>query len=94
MKRLEIVEKELASITQTKYVIRDFDGDFFGDCGFDLSQQEFDAWIALVLRQEPAAEVIILKYNSDGQAFFGKTIITSSGPIPNNPTLRSEEKGE
>lgn len=90
IKRLETVEKKFVSIRKTKYVIRDFDGDFFGDCGFDLSQQQFDDWTAWVLRQEPDAEITVLKYNADGGAFLGKTTINSLMEIQNSSALRSE----
>ncbi len=44
MKRLETAEKKLVS-NMEKFVVRDFGGVYFGDCGVGLSQKQFDAWV-------------------------------------------------
>jgi hypothetical protein len=64
MKRLEVAEKKLGSTVQTKYVVLDFDGRFFGECGFDLSQEQFDAWVK---QKGMDVEVTIIKYAIDGE---------------------------
>lgn len=64
MRRLEVAEKKLGSTVQTKCVVLDFEGRFFGECGFDLSQEQFDAWVK---QQGMDVEVMIIKYAIDGE---------------------------
>jgi len=59
LKRLEDAEKKLDSTRQVKYVVMNFDGRYFGDCGFELSQEQFDAWVK---EQDRDTNITILKY--------------------------------
>ena len=59
LKRLEDAEKKLDSTRQLKYVVMDFGGRYFGDCGFELSQEQFDAWVK---EQDRDTNITILKY--------------------------------
>ena len=64
MRRLEVLEKKLGSTVQSKYVVLDFDGRFFGECGFGLSLEQFDAWVK---QKGMDFEVLIIKYAVDGE---------------------------
>ena len=64
MRRLEVAEKKLGSTVQTKCVVLDFEGRFFGECGFGLSQEQFDAWVK---QKGMDVEVMIIKYAIDGE---------------------------
>jgi hypothetical protein len=59
LKRLEAAEKKLDSTKQVKYAIMDFGDRYFGDCGFKLSQEQFDAWVK---EQGTDTEITILRY--------------------------------
>ena len=73
IRRLEIAEKKLASTQQTKYVILDFDGRFFGECGFDLSQEQFDDWVK---QKGMAVEILVIKYAIDDEGNpMGKPVL-------------------
>ncbi len=64
VRRLEAAEKKLESIVHPKFVVMDFDGRYFGGCGFDLSQEQFDVWLK---DQGATEEVVIMKYtNNEG----------------------------
>ncbi len=67
MKRLETAEKKLVS-NMEKFVVRDFGGVYFGDCGVGLSQKQFDAWVE---RQEPTVKVTVIEYRADDAAGDG-----------------------
>jgi hypothetical protein len=43
-KRLKTAEKKLGGNLQKKFVMKDFDGLFYGDCGRARSQEQFDSW--------------------------------------------------
>jgi hypothetical protein len=58
MKRLKAAEKKLAPAGK-KFVIMDFDGSYFGDCGSSISQEQLAGWLE---KQEPTAEISIIKY--------------------------------
>ena len=64
IRRLEVAEKKLESTLQTKIVVLDFEGRFFGECGFDLSQEQFEAWVN---QKGLDVEVLIIKYAIDGE---------------------------
>ena len=59
MRRLKAVEGKFAAAIQKKYVLRDFDGRYYGECGFGLLKEQFDAWIN---KQGIDVEVVIMKY--------------------------------
>jgi hypothetical protein len=50
--------KKLAP-AEKKFVIMDFDGSYFGDCGSSISQEQLAGWLE---KQEPTAEITIIKY--------------------------------
>ena len=59
MKRLEVAEKKLKLTAQTQFVLLDFDGFYFGECGFGLSPEQFDAWVK---QSAMDVEVTVIKY--------------------------------
>ena len=64
LRRLEVAEKKLKSTAQTKFVVLDFDGCFFGECGFGLSPEQFDAWVK---QRAMDVEVTVIKYVTDAE---------------------------
>ena len=70
MRRLAEAEKKLESMVHPKFVIMDFDGHYFGECGYDLTQKQFDAWLNV---QGSVAEVVIMKYTNNGGNLLAKT---------------------
>jgi hypothetical protein len=91
MRRLEAAEKKLAPTIRVKYVVRDFDEYFFGDCGFELSQEEFDAWLK---QQEPEVKVTIIKYTVDGTNFLDKTCLNNLREVRNKPPLKNKDQSK
>ena len=71
MRRLEVAERKLGSTVQTKCVVMDFNGHYFGECGFDLSQEQFDAWVK---QQEKDVEIMVIKYVIEGGNLSGKAV--------------------
>ena len=65
MRRIEVAEKKLGLTAQAKFVVLDFDGRFFGECGFGLSQEQFDAWVKL--QNATDVEVTVIKYVIDNE---------------------------
>lgn len=76
MRRLDVAEKKLGSTVQTKYVVRDFDGDYYGECGYDISQEQFDAWVK---QQGMDFEVVILNYVMTGNPLIMGILNSLSG---------------
>lgn len=68
MRRLEVAEKKLGSTVQTKYVVLDFSGRYYGECGYELLQEQFDAWVK---QQGMDVEIVIIKYTIDGGKSVG-----------------------
>ena len=64
IRRLEVAEKKLGLTVQTKFVVLDFDGRFFGECGFGLSPEQFDAWVK---QRAIDVEVTVIKYVIDAE---------------------------
>ena len=64
LRRLEVAEKKLKSTAQTKFVVLDFDGCFFGECGFGLSPEQFDAWVK---QRAMDVDVTVIKYVIDAE---------------------------
>ena len=64
LRRLEVAEKKLGSTVQTAYVVLDFDGRFFGECGFGLSGEQFGAWVK---QKGTDVEVMVIKYAVDSE---------------------------
>jgi len=88
MKRLEVAEKILGSTRQAKCVVKDFDGCYFGECGFDLSQEQFESWVKL---QERDVEITVLKYTVDGGNFLGKTVLNGLAEAEKKTDLPPKE---
>jgi hypothetical protein len=84
IRRLEVAEKKLKSTEQTKYVVLDFDGRFFGECGFDLSQEQFDAWVK---QKGMEVEVLIIKYAIDGEGDALRTAVLKLADAKKEPEL-------
>ncbi len=61
-KRLSTAEKKLGGATQKKFVMKDFDGLYYGDCGRALSQEQFDSWAK---EQGEAVLITVFKYVED-----------------------------
>jgi len=61
-KRLKTAEKKLGGAVQKKFVMKDFDGLYWGDCGRACSQEQFNAW-----SREQGEDVLItvFKYIED-----------------------------
>lgn len=89
MRRLEVAEKKLGSTVQAKYVVLDFDGRYFGECGFDLSQEQFDAWVK---QQGMGVEIVIIKYTIDGGNLLGKVDLNCLAEAQKNPALPAQDK--
>lgn len=89
IKRLEAAEKKLATTTETRFVVRDFNGSYYGDCGFDLSEEQFDAWVKA---QEVGVEITIMRYTADGLTFLGKSVLNFSSSAQENLPLPAQDK--
>lgn len=48
---------------QTKCVVLDFDGHYYGECGHNISQEQFDVWVK---QQGSSVEIVIMKYAVNG----------------------------
>ncbi len=90
MRRLAEAEKKLEPTEHPKYVVMDFDGHYFGECGYDLSQVQFDAWLKL---QDLSTQVVVMKYTVNGGNKVGKIEQNSVANTQNNPASGSEGKG-
>ncbi len=88
MRRLAEAEKKLESTMHLKFVIMDFDGHYFGECGYDLLQEQFDAWLSV---QGSDAEVVIMKYTNKGENILAKTEQTD---LANEKTQNLEPDGK
>ena len=62
-RRVEIAEKKLETPMQTKCVVLDFDGHYYGECGHNISQEQFDVWVK---QQGSSVEIVIMKYAVNG----------------------------
>ena len=60
-KRLKSAEKKLGN-AQKKFVMKDFDGLYYGDCGKARSQEQFDSWAKA--QGEPVL-ITVFKYIED-----------------------------
>ena len=89
MRRLEVAERKLGSTVQTKCVVMDFNGHYFGECGFDLSQEQFDAWVK---QQEKDVEIMVIKYVIEGGNLSGKAVSNCSAEAQKNLALESQDK--
>jgi hypothetical protein len=88
MRRLAEAEKKLEATEHAKYVVMDFDGHYFGECGYNLSQEQFNAWLSI---QRTASAIVIMKYTNNGGNLLKKTLQTD---LANEKTrdLQPEEK--
>ena len=90
MRRLEAAEKKLGSTIQTKYVLRDFNGYYYGECGYYLSQEQFDAWVK---QQGMGVEIVIIRYTIDGEGnLLGKAVLNCLAEAQKNPALPPQDK--
>jgi hypothetical protein len=89
MRRLEVAEKKLGSTAERKYVVTDFDGHYYGACGYNLSQEQFDAWAK---QQGMGVEIVIIKYTIDGGNLLGKAVLNCLTEAQKNPALPTQDK--
>lgn len=71
MRRLETTEDKLGPTSQIKYVLKDFNEHYFGECGCDISQEQFCVWVK---QQEIDVEVVVMKYTVDGGNLDGEAV--------------------
>jgi hypothetical protein len=58
LKRLEIAEKKLAPKALMKCVIKDTNGLYSCECGHDLSQDQYEAWVK---QQDKNNQIIVIE---------------------------------
>lgn len=84
MRRLEVAEKKLGLTIQAKYVVLDFDGRFFGECGFGVTQEQFDAWVK---QKGMDVEVLIIKYAIDSEGNTLRNAVLNLADAKKEPEL-------
>ena len=89
MRRLEVAEKKLESTAERNYVVMDFDGHYCGECGFGLSQEQFDAWVK---QQGMDVEVMIIKYAIDGEGNPLGTAVLNPADAQKEPAQEPQDK--
>lgn len=59
LRRLASAENRLGATKQKKYILKDFDGKYYGDCGHGLTQEQFAGWVK---QQDANSDFAIFAY--------------------------------